>query len=74
MNNLGIFYSCYKEKRAVDNSIRELRNHYPNVPIYLVSDGGLDYTYLCKKYKNIKVSLEEDTMGDTFKVTNINFA
>lgn len=72
-NSIGIFYSCYKEKRAVDNSIKELRKYYPDSPIYLVSDGGLDFTYLTKKYKNIKVSLEEDTMSDTFKITDVNF-
>lgn len=70
---LGFFYSCYKEKAAINNSIKELRKHYPDSPIYLVSDGGLDYSYLTKQYKNIFVSLEEDTMSDTFKVTDKNF-
>jgi hypothetical protein len=70
---LGFFYSCHKEKRAVDKSIQELRKHYPTAPIYLVSDGGLDYSYLTRKYSNIFVSLEEDTMSDTFKVTDQNF-
>jgi len=70
---LGFFYSCHKEKRAVDKSIQELRKHYPTAPIYLVSDGGLDYSYLTQKYNNIFVSLEEDTMSDTFKVTDQNF-
>lgn len=70
---LGFFYSCYKEKRAVENSIKELRKHYSTAPIYLVSDGGLDFSYLTKKYENIFVSLEEDTMSDTFYVTDQNF-
>jgi len=71
--SLGIFYSCYKEKNAIDYSIKELRAHYPDAPIYLVSDGGLDYSYLSRKYSNLFVSLEEDTMSDTFKITDVNF-
>ena len=67
---LGFFYSCYKEKKAINNSIKELRKYYPDSPIYLVSDGGADYSYLTKQYKNIFVSLEEDTMSNTFKVTD----
>ena len=39
---LGFFFSCYKENRAVENSLSELRKHYPDNPIYLVSDGGSD--------------------------------
>ena len=70
---LGFFYSCYKERRAINNSIEELRKHYPEAPIYLVSDGGLDFSYLTQKYENIFVSLEKDTMSDTFKVTDTNF-
>jgi len=70
---LGFFYTCYTEKRAVEYSLKELRKHYVNNPIYLVSDGGLDFTYLKKDYDNLEVSLEEDTMSDTFKVTDQNW-
>jgi hypothetical protein len=72
-NKLGIFYSCFNEKEAVNNSIKELRKWYPEAPIYLVSDGGLDFSYLTKKYDNIFVSLDQDTMSNTFKVTDKNF-
>lgn len=73
MITLGFFFSCYNEKNAIDNSIKELRTHYPNSPIYLVSDGGIDFSYLTNIYNNIFVSLEEDTMSDTFKITDTNF-
>jgi hypothetical protein len=69
MKTLGFFFSCFTEKRAVEYSVSELLKHYPNSPIYLVSDGGLDYSYLQKKYENIFTSLEEDTMSETFKIT-----
>lgn len=71
--NLGFFYSCYTENRAVEYSISQLRKYYPENPIYLVSDGGSDFTYLKDQYQNLEVSLEEDTMSDTFKITDRNW-
>lgn len=70
---LGFFFSCYTENMAVENSIAELRKYYPDNSIYLVSDGGSDFTYLKDQYDNLEVSLEEDTMSDTFKVTDKNW-
>ena len=69
MKTLGFFFSCFTEKKAVEYSLSELVKHYPDSPIYLVSDGGLDYSYLEQNYKNIFTSLEEDTMSETFKIT-----
>jgi hypothetical protein len=69
MNSLGFFYSCYTEKKAVEYSLSELRKNYPDSPIYLVSDGGLDFSYLKENDDNLFVSLEEDTMSATFKIT-----
>ena len=70
---LGFFFSCYKENRAVENSLSELRKHYPDNPIYLVSDGGSDFNYLKDSYNNLFVSLEEDTMSSTFNITDQNW-
>jgi len=69
MKTVGFFYSVFTEKRAVDYSVEQLRINYPDAPIYLVSDGGLDYSYLEDKYTNIKTCLEEDTMSKTFEIT-----
>ena len=66
---LGFFYTVFNEKRAVDYSISKLRVHYPDSKVYLVSDGGLDFSYLEDKFDNIKTSLEEDTQSSTFKIT-----
>lgn len=62
-------YSCFKEKKAIEYSIRKLREIYPDSPIRLFSDGGIDFKYLELEYKNLKTSLEEDTMSETFKIT-----
>ncbi len=69
MKSIGFFFSCYKEKKAVEYSLSELIKHYPDSPIYLVSDGGEDFSYLESKFENIKTTLEEDTMSETFNIT-----
>jgi hypothetical protein len=63
--NLGVFYTCFTEKKAVEYSLHELFKHYPNIPVYLVSDGGSDYSFLKERFpnKNIETKLEEDTRG-----------
>jgi hypothetical protein len=62
---IGVFYTCYTEKKAVDYSLEVLYQFYNNVPVYLVSDGGSDYSDIEIKWKtlgfNIKTLLEEDT-------------
>lgn len=70
---LGFFYSCYKEKRAVEYSLSQLIIHYPESPIYLVSDGGIDFSYLKNYYSNLETKLDEDTMSATFKITDKNW-
>lgn len=69
MKTVGFLYSVYKEKRATEYSIEQLRKHYPESSIYLVSDGGMDFSYLEKEYGDLKTLLEEDTMSDTFNIT-----
>lgn len=73
MTNLGIFYTCFKEKKAIDFSIATLKNVYPDIKIYLVSDGGFDYSYLKQLYSNIETFLDEDTMGPTKNINPNNF-
>ena len=69
MKTVGFFYSVFTEKKAVEYSIESLRKYYPDSPIYLVSDGGLDFSYLQEKFENIQTSLEDDTMSETFNIT-----
>jgi hypothetical protein len=73
MNKLGIFLTCFDEKKSVEFSINELRNHYKDSPIFLVSDGGMDFSYLKDSIINISTNLEEDTMSKTFDITDVNF-
>lgn len=63
--DFGVFYTCYTEKRAVDYSLEVLYSIYKDVPVYLVSDGGSDFSYLERKYNdlgfNLKSNLEHDS-------------
>lgn len=69
MKTLGFMYTCFKEKKAVEHSLKHLVKIYPDSPIYLFSDGGDDFSYLEQEYKNLKTSLEKDTLSETFKIT-----
>jgi len=62
-SNFGVFYKCYKETEAVNHSIDKLFSIYPECPVYLVSDGGNDFSYLEKKYPTLKASLKDDCRG-----------
>lgn len=72
INNLTAFYTCYNEKRAIEFSINKLRQVYPFIPIFLVSEKE-DFGYLKEDYNNITIMQDVDTLSDTFKVTDKNF-
>ena len=63
--DLGVFYICYKEQAAVEYSLKEFRKFYPKNSIYLVSDNGLDFSYLKEKFGNI------ETIKETMEVVGI---
>ena len=60
--SIGFFYTCFNEKEAIDNSIKVLRKHYPDSPVYLFSE-DLDFKYLEDTYNNLKTSVEDDTLS-----------
>ncbi len=67
--NFGVFYTCYTEVDAVDFSIKTLKDIYPDCPVYLVSDGGSDYSFLEKKYSNVKTTISWDSRGISQSLT-----
>ena len=60
-DNIGIFFSCYKETEAVRFCIDNIREHYPEAPIYIASDGGYDFSEVCDS--NSKFFMYEDVLG-----------
>jgi hypothetical protein len=69
---LGFFYTVFNEKKAVEFSIENSRKHYPDSPIYLVSE-GVDFSYLKEDYAYLETLVVDDTMSDTFKINQLNF-
>jgi hypothetical protein len=65
--DFGVFYTCYTEKKAVEYSLEVLFSIYPDVPVYLISDGGSDYSDSEKRFRNtgnnLKCFLENDSRG-----------
>jgi hypothetical protein len=66
--DFGVFYTCYKEERAVEHSLQMLYSLYPDCPVYLVSDGGSEYAPLEKKFSNLKTILSHDSKGFVSKI------
>jgi hypothetical protein len=59
MKTLGAYYQAYKRPNCVDFVLTNFRQHYPNTPVVLVSDGGDDFSNLANKY-NCKYFFEEN--------------
>ena len=47
INNIGFIYNCvFKQRKAFEYSLHQIRQIYPESRIYAVSDGGFNYSYL----------------------------
>lgn len=44
------YHQCYKNKKATEFAISEFRKHNPDVPYYLISDNGDDFSEIAEKY------------------------
>ncbi|MHA2030784.1 MAG: hypothetical protein ACW99Q_15505, partial [Candidatus Kariarchaeaceae archaeon] len=72
IEDIGFVYNClFKQKRAFEYSVKAIKKVYPDSKIYVVSDGGLDYSYM--EDDNLKFFMEEDTVSDLKKVSGENF-
>lgn len=71
--NFTVFFTAFNEKNAVEFSVKLLNQIYPDIEIFLVSDGGEDYSYMSNFFKNLKFHMGQDTISKTFKITDTNF-
>ena len=72
IDDIGFIYNCvFKQKKAFEYSVEAIKRVYPESKIYVVSDGGLDYSYM--EDENLKFSMEEDTVSGTKRVNGDNF-
>ena len=65
--SIGAFFPCYNERNAVLYSIERLYTIYENIPCYLVSDGGDDFSFLEEKFSNLKCEMDENKRGKITK-------
>ncbi len=74
-NKYGVFYTCYTENKAVEYSLQELFKVYPDIPVYLVSDGGSNFDYLKEMFpdNNINTLLEHDSRGKLNLIQEHNY-
>jgi len=72
IEDIGFIYNCiFKQKSALVHSVESIRKIYPDSKVYLVSDGGLDYSFL--EDSNTKFSMQEDTVSPIKKINSSNF-
>jgi hypothetical protein len=50
MYELGAYLPIYKNLELAERTVKSFRNFYPKEPFYLLSDNGLDFSDLAKKY------------------------
>ena len=72
IDSIGFIYNCvFKQKKAFEYSVEAIRRVYRDAKIYVVSDGGLDYSYM--EDENLKFSMEEDTVSPAKDINGDNF-
>jgi hypothetical protein len=50
----GFYMSIYTETTPIVHQLRRVRELYPEAPVYIVSDGGANYTGMCESIGNCK--------------------
>ncbi len=72
INNIGFIYNCvFKQRKAFEYSLHQIRQIYPESRIYAVSDGGFNYSYL--EESGVKIIMEEDSKSCLKLINNDNF-
>jgi hypothetical protein len=69
-NHLGVFFTCYTEVEAVEYAINRLYDVYPEISVYLVSDGGSDFSFLQNGSRKIETRIEKDSRGVLMSLKN----
>ena len=66
--SLGFVYQCFKEDLSLFNCLKGVREHYPDAPIYLMSDGGGNDYSETAKYFNCKYIRYEARVDPHFQL------
>jgi hypothetical protein len=65
MSNFSVYHQCYKNKKATEFAIQQFRLHNPDIPYYLLSDGGEDFSEIAEKY-NCHFILSSENIGTNY--------
>lgn len=58
MKTLGAYYQAFKNVKATEFVLKNFKIHFPNSPVYLISDGGADLSGLATKYECYYIYLD----------------
>lgn len=50
MKSFAAYHQCYDNKRATEFAVEQFRKYNPDTPYYLISDAGIDFSDVAKKY------------------------
>jgi hypothetical protein len=50
MKQFSVYHQCFDNIKATKFAVANFRDHNPNVPYYLLSDGGLNFSEIAEKY------------------------
>lgn len=59
----GVFYQVYNNKKSARFVLENFRTHFPDNPVVLISDGGLDFSDVAKEY-NCSFHMCENIYGN----------
>lgn len=61
----SVYHQCFNNFRATEFAIGNFRKYHPDVPYYLISDGGEDFSDIAKKY-NCNFVLASENIGTNY--------
>lgn len=55
VKKFSVYHQCYNNLKATEFAVSRFREHNPDVPYYLISDGGINFKSVAEKYNCIYV-------------------
>lgn len=70
---LGVFFTCFDEFEATRVSLNHLKSVYPDIPVYLVYEGDINFKVLEREISNLTVNQVPDTMSEALRINFPHF-
>lgn len=65
MKNFSVYHQCYKNKKATNFAIANFRKYHPNIPYYLISDNGDDFSDIAERF-NCHFVMAPENIGTNY--------